>query len=269
MVKEVIGERKEAVEANPNLLKTERWDQSDIFYAVRTRYHQQGYDVSRFDKDSERRKKLHAMIQPICENFYKVKRHKIGIFPKDRAIMAFQGRTLAVNFDNLRTLMLYGTDVIVVEKQGTVIKLAPFTAGLGLAFIQAEGFVSEYGEALAGLVIGTDSEARHYTNNHIPIHKAHLGVLTDCDASGLTIGIQIRNATRLGIGLNTIEEINFLNPRLEIKDLVESCSVNTHWQGLCNLLENGGNRKLTWQPEERDFYDPYLRDAYKGVRFID
>src|SRR5438128_1427755 len=102
MVKEVIGERKEAVEANPNLLKTERWDQSDIFYAVRTRYHQQGYDVSRFDKDSERRKKLHAMIQPICENFYKVKRHKIGIFPKDRAIMAFQGRTLAVNFDNLR-----------------------------------------------------------------------------------------------------------------------------------------------------------------------
>jgi hypothetical protein len=68
MVKEVIGERKDAVEANPNLLKTERWDQSDIFYAVRTRYHQQGYDVSRFDKDSERRKKLHAMIQPICEN---------------------------------------------------------------------------------------------------------------------------------------------------------------------------------------------------------
>jgi hypothetical protein len=119
MVKRVIGERKEAIT-----------------------------DVS-VDNHSKRRKNLYDMIKPICEEHYEVKRHEIGIFPKDRAVMAYHGELYAVNFKNLRTLQ-YGTDVV-VEKQGTVIKLAPFTKGLGLAFIQAEGFVSEYGIALAAL----------------------------------------------------------------------------------------------------------------------
>ena len=57
-----------------------------------------------------------------CEGYHHVKRHKIGIFPEDRAVMAFNGRYYSVGFENLKSLMHYGTDVIVVEKAGTVLK---------------------------------------------------------------------------------------------------------------------------------------------------
>jgi hypothetical protein len=183
MVREIIGERKAAVTADPNLLLVERWDHSDVFYEVRTRLAQQGYDVRVYGSgnESDRRKKLYAMIKPVCENDFKVKRHQVGIFPKDRAVMAFQGEIHNVNFDNLLKLMGRGTDVIIVEKQGTVIKLLPFTESNGIAFIQAEGFVTEYGLALGRISMGGD-ECHDYTDGYVPMHKGHLGVLTDCDA---------------------------------------------------------------------------------------
>jgi hypothetical protein len=40
---------------------------------------------------SKRRKELYAMIPDVCENYYEVKRHQIGIYPADRATMAFNG----------------------------------------------------------------------------------------------------------------------------------------------------------------------------------
>ena len=66
-------------------------------------------------------------IQPVCEEYYGVKRHEIGIYPEDRAVMAFSGEDYSVGFENLRDLMHNGTDVIVVEKAGTVAKMVPFT----------------------------------------------------------------------------------------------------------------------------------------------
>jgi hypothetical protein len=197
MVRKVIGERKEAVRANPNLLLIERWDHSDVFYEVRTRLSQQGYDVSVYG-NADRRKDFYALIKPVCEDDFKVKRHSIGIFPKDRAIMACHGNIYAVNFNNLRMLMSSGTDVIVVEKEGTVIKMLPFTKSNGIAFIQAEGFVTEYGIALARIAMH-GNECQDYTNGYIPKHIGHVGILTDCDASGITIGLQIKDVTRLGL----------------------------------------------------------------------
>ena len=34
IVKFVIGNRKKAIELNPSLFQTERWDHSDVFYAL-------------------------------------------------------------------------------------------------------------------------------------------------------------------------------------------------------------------------------------------
>jgi hypothetical protein len=36
MVKFIVGRRKSAIEADPSLFQTERWDHSDVFYATRT-----------------------------------------------------------------------------------------------------------------------------------------------------------------------------------------------------------------------------------------
>jgi hypothetical protein len=283
MVKYIIGQRKEAIKEDPSLFATERWDHSDVFYAIRTHLNQYGYDTSVYNDyvggGSDRRKSLYDMIKPVCEEYYHVKRHQIGIYPEDRAIMAFRGRVYSVGFGDLRALMQNGTDVIVVEKQGTVIKMVPFTGNMGIAFIQSQGFVSEYGTALAALCTGEDKTAFDYTDNYVPKYKGHLGVLTDCDSSGIMIGLKIKNATRIGIDLNTIIEMNQVNEDLgidldlTIEDLQEATSVNSHWTALDGVLRNTGKVYQDLSTYERRFYRDYLSQYYDingdNIQFIE
>lgn len=251
MVKYIVGERKKAIESDPNLIQKDPWDHSDVFYAVRTWLNQHGWDTSVYNDNvaggADRRKALYDMIKTVCEDTYHVKRHQIGIFPDERAIMAYGGRMLAVGFESLKTLMTKGTDIFVVEKAGTVMKMVPFTSKVGIAFIQSQGFVSEYGIALAALCNQSSDVARDYTNS-IPRYVGHLGVLTDCDHSGVLIGFKIPGATRLGIDLNAINEINEANPGLglELETLEEGTKPNHHWTGLYNIAypsSNGHARK--------------------------
>jgi hypothetical protein len=130
MVKYVVGQRKAAAEkARANNDKspfvTNRWDHSDVFYTIRTHLNRLGWDTSVYTDavsgGSKRRKELYAMIPDVCENYYEVKRHQIGIYPADRATMAFNGKYYTVDFDGISNLMSSGTDIIVVEKFGTVV----------------------------------------------------------------------------------------------------------------------------------------------------
>ena len=148
IIKYILDQRKEAIERNPILLTTYRWDHSDVFYAARTHLNRNGWDTSVYNDNvaggSRRRKQFYDMIKDVCESHCKVKRHQIGIYPEERAIMAYDGSYYPVSFDRLQSLMLKGTDVIVVEKQGTVMKMVPYTKDTGIALIQSQGFVSEY-----------------------------------------------------------------------------------------------------------------------------
>ena len=63
--------------------------------------------------------------------------------------MAFQGRTYSVSYENYKSLAHLGVDVVCVEKEGIVDKLVPFTRGFGIALVQSQGFLSEYGQMLA------------------------------------------------------------------------------------------------------------------------
>lgn len=141
---------------------------------------------------SKRRKKLYEMIKPICEKFYDVKRHEIGIFPDDRAVMTFKDGQYAVSFNALRRLMGNGTDVVFVEKQGTVMKMSIFAKKVGLAFIDSQGFGSENGIALAMLFDQQKQAAQDYTMTEdryycTPMYRGNLASLTDCDASGIKL----------------------------------------------------------------------------------
>ena len=170
-----------------------------------------------------------------------MKRHQIGIYREERAVMAYGGVMYAVGFDNLEGLMNYGTDVVCVEKQGTVIKMAPFTRKNGIAFIQSQGFISEYGIALGQLAKGDRQTKKDYlSNRYHSIYRGHLGNLTDCDSSGIVIGMKVKDATRLGIDLDTIDEINQVNKGKEdesdielpikLEDLEESnCEYSLGW----------------------------------------
>jgi hypothetical protein len=271
MVKFIVRRRKDAIEVDPSLLQTERWDHSDVFYAARTWLNQHGWDTSVYNDNiaggATRRKDFYDMIKDVCENFYRVKRHQIGIFPEDRAIMAYGGMMYAASFANLRMLMGTGTDVIVVEKQGTVVKMMPFTVNTGVAFIQSQGFVSEYGVALARLANRDREACFEYTDKYLPKFKGNVGTLTDCDSSGVVIGMKINGATRLGTDLDTIKEINEVNDKeweldivlpIELEDLEESNSVNSHWYGLQGIVLGTGKlyRELSW--DERLLYRKYL-----------
>jgi hypothetical protein len=274
IVKFVIGNRKEATESNPSLFQTQRWDHSDVFYSARTWLNQHGWDTSVYNDNTkggaQRRKDLYDMIKEVCEDFYHVKRHQIGIYPEDRAVMAYGGVTYAVGFEDLENLMYRGTDVICVEKQGTVIKMVPFTRKNGVAFIQSQGFISEYGVAL-GRLVNRDLEAeRDYLaldNPNRPNH-GNLGNLTDCDSSGIVIGMKVKGATRMGIDLDTISEINQVNEGLEeeldidlhieLEDLEESNAANTHWDGLVGITKKSGKLYESLSYDEKIFYRRYL-----------
>jgi hypothetical protein len=67
-----------------------------------------------------------------------------------------------------------------------------------------------------------------------------LAVLTDCDSSGVGIGLKIPGAIRLGIDISTIKEINDANPGLKLEDLVEGTKQNSHWEALVNLCNGKG-----------------------------
>ena len=249
MVKYVVWRRKQAVQKalanNDNsAFVTNRWDSSDVFYTIRTHLNQQGWNTSVYTDaasgGSKRRKGLYSMIQDVCENNFRVKRHQIGIYPADRATMASNGKYYTVDYDSISNLMWRGTDIIVVEKFGTVVKMVPFTQSNGIAFIESQGFVSEYGIALARLCNGQKQVSNDYTKGYIPKYIGHLGILADCDSSGVAIGLKIPGAIRLGIDINTIKEINEVNPGLKLEDLVEGTKQNSHWDALVNLCNDKG-----------------------------
>jgi hypothetical protein len=193
-IKHLIDTRYLAVRNNPELIKdkTHRMDQSDIFYPMRTILYRKGYDVSSLS-EGEVRQKLYSYIKEYCEDKLKIKRHQIGIFAADRAVMAYQGETYSVSFENCLDLAGLGVDIICIEKEGIVEKLSPFTGGVGIALVQSQGFVSEYGIMLV-------QAARK--------SGANVMVLTDFDTDGIKIAFELEGIIRIGIDFESVHQIN-------------------------------------------------------------
>jgi len=199
-VRYFVDSRRIAVRNNPQLITTFRWDQSDIFYNTRKMLDAKGYDVTDLSKENKRMK-VYAYIKMYCDKLG-IKRHEIGIFPADRAVMAYQGETYSIGYENYKKFARLGVDLICIEKEGIVEKLAPFTKNVGIALVQSRGFVSEYGILLAeeGKVTG-----------------ANVMVLTDFDSDGIQIAFNIEGITRIGIDPTSIDEIN-AELKLETED---------------------------------------------------
>ena len=173
--------------------------------------------------DKDKRKELTRHIKEYCDKLG-IKRHDIGIFAADRAVMAFRGQSYSVSFENYKRLAQLGTDIICVEKEGIVDKLVPFTKDFGIALLQSQGILSEFGEMLA-------HEAAKIENG------ARVAILTDFDSSGIDLAFTIKDVTRLGINLDTIDEINAQrgkkkDEKLDPLNLLENYNHNNHWISL-------------------------------------
>lgn len=292
VIRYIIGKRIEAVRADNSLLTWERWNHSKVFYESRTWLNHHNWDTSIYNDTSDggkKRKKFYDKIRPACENFYDVKRHEIGIFPNDRATMTFGGDEYSVSYHTIPQLCSNGTDIVFVEKQSTVTLMSPYAEPVGISFIDSEGFGSEYGVALARLC-DLQEGALDYTeykneNGEIyckfPQHRGNLANITDCDVSGVGIGIKINGSTRLGLDLWTIDEINQApgNPGLDLRveDLQETIDTknNSHYQGLLGILHNDNKGKFnkSLDVEKRQDYIQLLTRWFqvngKDMRYID
>lgn len=148
-----------------------------------------GYNVTDLVKI---RNKIHTYVKDYCDS-RGIKRHEIGIFTADRALLAYRGALHSVGFDQIIGLAELGTDIICIEKKNVVDRLARFTSNFGIALVQSQGFMSEYGQMLVQV-------AKH--------HGANVAILTDFDDSGVLLGYQLKGTVRFGIDPDTINEIN-------------------------------------------------------------
>jgi hypothetical protein len=95
--------------------------------------------------------------------------------------------------------------------------------------------------------------------------------------------MKVKGAMRMGIDLDTIREINHINKGLgdeldidlplELEDLEESNSANTHWYGLVGITNKTGKLYESLSDDEKIFYRRYLMARPKilggEIRFID
>ena len=155
-----------------------------------------------------------------------------------------------------------GTDIICIEKKNIVDRLVRFTSNFGIALVQSQGFMSEYGEML----IQTAKQ-----------NGANFAILTDFDNSGVLLGYQLEGIVRFGIDPDTINEINAILkeqdketvsiPLLEEKykrsdknPKETDDKKQNHWKVLKNLVEG-------WYKDEDDKQHYQIWDSPHMVEY--
>jgi hypothetical protein len=273
ILRKKVNERYQDILKHKEKLTIDRWNLSNFFYPTRLDLENEGYDTTPLnDAKSDWRRRIYAQVRVICEKELGIKRHDAGIFPADRAVMAFQGKLYSISYDSIEYLKKNGPDVILIEKEGIVEKLVPFTTELGIALIHSQGFYSEYAEMLA---------------NEVNAWGGNVGILTDFDSSGINMGLKIRGPThkekvhvqvgdtdikvqqalykntpkRLGIDFETVQYLGLSIADLQENALNKKGLPSSHWVGLHNTLQ--GKRKRDneneWTLEQFRSYFPYLK----------
>ena len=172
------------VKNNPDLIKTDRWNQSTVFYRLRPILIEKGIPVNR--------KSITGAIDRVCKNDLpkKCKRHEIGIITAARAQLYFNGKSHGVSIDEISNLREMGTDLVIIEKEGAVEVLGPFADKYGIALLYTRGLLTEYALEL--------SEKS----------GSNIVILTDFDASGLLLASKLPgNIRRIGVDFQTLEDL--------------------------------------------------------------
>ena len=182
-LRQLLKERYEAVSKDPTLKEKQVWTQSTVFYHLRPILLNSGYS-----NEDINREYITGQIKPACEEYLGVKRKDLGIIAADRAQLYFKGEWHDVGLNDISGLAQYGTDMLIVEKEGVVEQLAPYADINGIALLNTRGFLTEYASILS-------KEAGK--------HGCNVAILTDFDASGLLIAKTVPSVDRIGIDFET------------------------------------------------------------------
>jgi hypothetical protein len=205
---EVLEKRKQKWEAMDAATRLKHWwTQSDVFYATRKLLIEYHYANEEIDRDY-----ITGLIKPLCEDELGVKREDIGILAADRAQLYFKGKWMDVGLKEIEELSLYGTDMLIIEKEGIAEQLALFADQKGIALLNTRGFLTEYAEILSKK---SDKEG------------CNIAILTDFDVSGLILATKVPGAYRIGIDFETLDNLG-----LDIKDVEEEYKPGNHLKPL-------------------------------------
>ena len=110
-----------AVKKDPALKEKQKWTQSTVFYHLRPILLRFGFSPESID-----RQYITSEIKNVCEQYLGVKREDLGITAADRAQLYFKEQWYDVGLEEMNSLAQYGTDMLIIEKEGVVKQLAPF-----------------------------------------------------------------------------------------------------------------------------------------------
>ena len=82
--RDIIDERETEIKRNSQLIFLDPWNLSRVFYTLRKRLRDMGYNITDLVKI---RPKIHTYVKEYCDS-KGIKRHDIGIFTADRALLA-------------------------------------------------------------------------------------------------------------------------------------------------------------------------------------
>jgi 5S rRNA maturation endonuclease (ribonuclease M5) len=222
-VRKFLRERIAAFE-DPNKNNPDDITQNGGWYKIRPSLIAAGIDPDH--QGIHFRRNLTASIDEQCRKLG-YEREQIGIFAGTTAFFFYRGEQIPVTFQNVDELMRKGTDIILIEKEGTPIVLKPYTDPAGIATITNKGFFVKYASKLA---------------RNADRYGANIAILTDFDISGIQmendmhrifneiprLGIDFKTLDYFGLSRDEVEEhINTEKPTKE----GEKTSYN-HFKGL-------------------------------------
>ncbi|HEX5977121.1 MAG TPA: hypothetical protein VFY68_07575 [Nitrososphaeraceae archaeon] len=205
--------RYQQIKIDPGKKDTDRWTQSTVFYYLRPILNILG---------STTRKTIQGhYIKAICKELG-ITRAELGIVAADRAQIYFRGRWEDVGIDELDTLMHYGVDVLIIEKEGVAQALSHYADEYGIALINTRGFLTENVSILSNLAKKTDG---------------NVAILTDYDISGMLIAIKApKDVPRIGIDFETLKYLEIENSSLsELEENYEPSE--SHLKAVENYVE--------------------------------
>jgi hypothetical protein len=140
------------------------------------------------------RETIISYIKDVCDEL-KIRRFDVNIYAGDTGYLYFRGARHAISLDELDNLRHFGTDILIIEKEGIAKVLSPLAADSGIALLSTRGFLTE--NALDLSVFAQKS-------------GANVATLTDCDISGYVIAHKVPNVPRIGIDFKTLEDLDIL-----------------------------------------------------------
>lgn len=177
---------------------------SDVFYDLRKPLEDAGYDVtSRAAAKSKTRATIQVQyIKEICDSL-EIRRADVGILAGEAGHLFYRREHYAVSLDDLDSLKLKGVIILIIEKRGISELLRYIAAKYGIALLSTQGFLTENVLDLAYLAESTGGK---------------VAVLTDYDISGILIAYQIPEIPRIGIDIETLEDLGIADKQDELEE---------------------------------------------------